>query len=400
MAEHDPRNRADATLPLMAFADMVARSDDLAPLMTGSLGDRIESITAFCKRLPTIEATGIHLVYGMALTPPDGKKAPSASTPQGEDTAQGGIWPSKELLAQVAASATARYETLEGKNLPADTPGDVRSPTPVATYMVPLGPQGRILAVLLAGTRQANGIPVAIRRLLDVLAPLFALALENACLRRYAPFAAPQGYDLEQPPDDVLDPSRVDSLAHLAHDIKNAMTTVTTFMQLLPAKWGEAHFRSSFYTAARDEAMRVNGLVNAMLDRKRRHPPKRVPVALQALLKDLLARKAPLAEQRRLRLCLRTGRALAILRIDRDAISEAVVNLLSNAMEASPDGGCIEIRLEDDVMPNGQPAVRLDIRDGGPGVDEALRKAIFAPYVSTKNGNPATGGTGLPFTHL
>lgn len=393
MAANDSEPHCDPDATIMALAEAIRHAGDLAPLMAGSLDERIETIIALCKGLPAIAAAAVHLVDEEARTFTGGT---AKSRPRSEEGSQAPPWPSPERLAQVAASARACYATREPKEPLNDRRRVNKESTPESIYMLPLGPRERVLGILLLGTRRAGGIPIATRRTLDLLAPLFFLALENACLGRHAPSPAAQDRAPEgQRPGDILDPSRVDPIAHLAHELKNAMTTVSTFLQLLPAKWGEAQFRSTFYPSARDESLRINGLVNAMLDGQPQQPPARAFVDLQAVLQHILARKTPLAEQRRLRLHFHADPALPTLFLDQDAIAEAIGNLLSNAMEASPRGGRIDLRLTGDAMSNGQPAVRLDIQDSGPGVAKALREAIFAPYVTTKRRGASTGGTGL-----
>jgi signal transduction histidine kinase len=230
---------------------------------------------------------------------------------------------------------------------------------------------------------------------LELFAPCFALAIENARLRSAASGMPPNVEDHSPADQGNAGPLEVGAVARIAHDLKNSMTSVSTFMQLLPKKWGDTVFRSSFYPVDRDEALRVNHLVNDLLDHGKDRFAQRAPVDMRAVLAHILPLKAPLADQRRLRVRVRDGATLSTIRIDRRAIEEAVVNLLSNAMEASPDGGAIDIRLEDDLLPSGQPGIRLEIQDCGPGVDQALREAIFAPYMSTKTDDLSAGGTGL-----
>jgi two-component system phosphate regulon sensor histidine kinase PhoR len=247
-----------------------------------------------------------------------------------------------------------------------------------------------MVCLLIAETADSGGIPSEIRHLLDLLAPYFAMAIDDARRPGDGPWPHARA--------EVQRPPATDATARIAHDIKNAMTSVSTFMQLLAAKWDNPHFRSSFYPVARDEAMRVNGLVHALLDRGKQGFLKRVAVDLRTVLEHILALKAPLADQRRLRMRIHDHLSLATIRIDPAAIEETLVNLLSNAIEASPDGGRIDIGLKDDRLPSGQPAIRLEIQDSGPGVDNALRETIFAPYMSTKTGDLSSGGTGLGLT--
>jgi signal transduction histidine kinase len=148
---------------------------------------------------------------------------------------------------------------------------------------------------------------------------------------------------------------------------------------------------------ARDETWRLSRLVNDMLDRGKNQSELK-PVDIQKLVKDLMARLTPLAEQRHLQFHSHFALASPVIRVDKGKIKEAIINLLDNAMEATPAGGYIDIRLEDLVMPGGRPAIQLEIQDSGPGIEKTLQAEIFEPYMSTKADGNLPGGTGLGLT--
>ena len=71
-----------------------------------------------------------------------------------------------------------------------------------------------------------------------------------------------------------------------------------------------------------------------------------------------------------------------------DALRQLLLNLLTNAVEASPPGACVRIEASADAA-----NVVIRIRDEGPGVAPELRERIFEPFFSTKRERP--GGLGL-----
>ncbi|MFP4154781.1 MAG: ATP-binding protein [Halothiobacillaceae bacterium] len=73
---------------------------------------------------------------------------------------------------------------------------------------------------------------------------------------------------------------------------------------------------------------------------------------------------------------------------DRQGLSQVLINLLSNAIDASSPGQ--SIRVSGRELPDGRP--RLEVTDQGPGIDETLRDRVFEPFFTTK---PAGRGTGL-----
>jgi two-component system sensor histidine kinase BaeS len=247
-----------------------------------------------------------------------------------------------------------------------------------------------------ADRHHAGGIHQEIRMVLELLAPQFAIAIENAWLHQQVKPPAAGGPHTQAPVvPDKQTLSAQDMAARMAHEIKTPLTTISTFIQLFPTKWKDDHFRTFYYPIARDETQRLSRLVNDMLDRGKNQSTRLKPVDIQALVHDLVARAAPLAERRHLQFRTHFTLASSPIRIDKGRIEEAFSNLMDNAMEATPDGGRIRIRLEDVVMPSGRPAIQLDIQDSGPGIDKAINAEIFDPYMSTKADDNLPGGTGL-----
>ncbi|MET0255885.1 MAG: ATP-binding protein, partial [Luteibacter sp.] len=75
------------------------------------------------------------------------------------------------------------------------------------------------------------------------------------------------------------------------------------------------------------------------------------------------------------------------IRFDRSQFELAIINLVTNARDAMPDGGCCTIALED-----GEGHVALSVSDTGIGMAEAIRAQMFEPFFTTK---PSGHGTGL-----
>jgi len=75
------------------------------------------------------------------------------------------------------------------------------------------------------------------------------------------------------------------------------------------------------------------------------------------------------------------------LYLDRGLISQALINMLLNAVQAMPEGGRISINIDRGRDPD---AIRISIRDSGMGMDEDARARLFEPFFSTKD-----RGTGL-----
>ena len=79
----------------------------------------------------------------------------------------------------------------------------------------------------------------------------------------------------------------------------------------------------------------------------------------------------------------------ALVSIDRDQLTQVLVNLVKNAEEAMAGrSGAIHVRVK--AKPG--PDVVLEVEDEGPGIPAALKARLFEPYVTTK---PQGTGLGL-----
>jgi len=382
----------DAKNAFRKVVDQVVRMQQsgIAIMTSAGVEACVNAITTICLELASIDDIRIHLVDRGAADRPGvsgGILSPGlrvAEQPDADPLMQAVFHGRSRYIDRGAEASMAGYHFAKMNN------------RMNAIYVVPLLAQARVTGVLRAGTLNPEGMHEEIRVVLDLLAPQFALLIENALLYQQLTVPVVGGQHQQAPlvPDEPP-VSSGDLVARLAHEIKNPLTAISTFMQLVPKKWNDDDFRTSFYPIARDETQRLGGLVNDMLDRGKKKPARLMSVDIQELVNNLMALLAPLAEQRHLRFQTHFALASSVIRIDEGKIKEAIINLLDNAMEATPEGGDIGIWLEDFVMPGGRPAIKLEIQDSGPGIDKEMQAEIFDPYMSTKVDGNLPGGTGL-----
>jgi signal transduction histidine kinase len=74
---------------------------------------------------------------------------------------------------------------------------------------------------------------------------------------------------------------------------------------------------------------------------------------------------------------------------DYEKMTQVLINLLHNSIQAMPEGGKLKIRVQE-IFDNNQRKVLLRVEDSGQGIPEEYRKKVFDPFFTTKE-----GGTGL-----
>jgi len=79
--------------------------------------------------------------------------------------------------------------------------------------------------------------------------------------------------------------------------------------------------------------------------------------------------------------------------IDRDQVAQVLTNLVNNAIDAMPDGGCLTLRTG-----GHEREVRIQVADTGIGIPPEHRKKVFEPFFTTKGAGKGTG-LGLSVTY-
>ena len=275
-----------------------------------------------------------------------------------------------------------------------------------ATELVP-GKAPRALTKRLAGYRAAAAAPVACGDgavhavlLLAVqearsLRPRSLGALEGAARRLASPLAAAQaarrlaGLDAQLRRLDRL--STLGALAaEIAHEVRNPLVSVKTFLQLLPERRDDPEFATAFLGVASEELQRVERLLDLLIEYPRQRAEKASASPAEALesVSELLHHPS---HAHGVHLESEAAPGLPNVAVGDDGLRQLLLNLALNAVTATPDGGRVRLAAR-----AAEPGVELCIADEGPGVPEAERTRVFELFHSTRPGSH--GGLGLAIT--
>ena len=175
----------------------------------------------------------------------------------------------------------------------------------------------------------------------------------------------------------------------VAHEIKNPLTPISLSVGLLRRSRDE---QSPEFDKILDRTIDlIQRQVENMRDVARdfyafagEHKDLR-PVSASDILDDVLTLNEALAEERGVRLRRDPSADGELVRADADELQRALLNLVSNAIEAMPDGGDLHTR----VSVEGEQVV-IEIRDTGTGLSAEASQRLFEPYFTTRS-----SGTGL-----
>ena len=178
----------------------------------------------------------------------------------------------------------------------------------------------------------------------------------------------------------------------LTHEIKSPLSAIRGAAELLEEDM-PAPDRSRFLANIRNEAERIQDLVERMLKLSELETRKSLDtleaVTLAPLVRRVLEGKSPMLSTKQLGVETALDEQ-AVVQGDPFLLSQAISNLLQNAIDFSPAGGRIQLRSE---VSDGR--VHLSVQDQGPGIPDYARDKIFQKFFSLKRPDTGKKSTGL-----
>lgn len=197
-------------------------------------------------------------------------------------------------------------------------------------------------------------------------------------------------YEIEKAHQELLKKDKMEALGNLvacvAHEIRNPLTSIKTFTELIPIKFDNPDFREKISLHVPREIERLNHIINDLLDYS--HPRKSCGEIF--FIKDLVESTLVLFSERiknnGIVLDIAVKDDIAIF-VDKQQIKQVIINVILNAIEAieSREDACLYITSYKE-----EKEVVLVVADNGVGIDVVGINRVFEPFFTTKN-----NGTGL-----
>lgn len=180
--------------------------------------------------------------------------------------------------------------------------------------------------------------------------------------------------------------------ASLAHEIRNPLAGIKTCSQVLADQLPSDIRTNQLVTAMSAEIDRINGLIANMLSLARPQVPNRTGVCLNDSLHSISRLILRVLKEKQLYLENRLSAELPQLYVDRDHLKQILLNLILNAIKASPSGSTIKVSLHSLSSSH----LSFVISDEGKGIPPENLNKIFQPFFST---DPDGSGLGLSIVH-
>jgi signal transduction histidine kinase len=263
-----------------------------------------------------------------------------------------------------------------------------------ATRIVPHLNKGRLIAFSLLGAAQPlDGEDALTSFLLAALAQTATNALDTIVLYE----------DLHRSHTLMKRTDRLKSLETIAggfaHEIRNPLTSIKTFIQLAPERKDDPQFIQEFSKVVLDDVYRIERLIQEILDYARYMEPKLTDEDFNDIVASCLYFIDVKADSHGIKIEKELASDLPRVMLDRQQIKQVLLNLFLNAMDSmARAGGHLRVQTRKLVKPGGNVWAHIEIEDTGEGIQDTNLEHIFDPFFTTKHESGEHEGTGLGLT--
>ena len=180
--------------------------------------------------------------------------------------------------------------------------------------------------------------------------------------------------------------------AGIAHEIRNPLSSIKGFATFFKERYRNNPEDQKTAEIMVQEVERLNRVIGQLLEFAKPVEMKRQLASIQEVIRHTLIMIESQAKAKSIAVQTDLPEHMGKIFIDRDKITQVLLNLYLNALEAMEDGGTLRVA----VLPHEGRMVRIDVTDTGKGIDEKDLARIFDPYFTTRSSGT---GLGLAIVH-
>ncbi|MEK6280314.1 MAG: ATP-binding protein [Acidobacteriota bacterium] len=176
------------------------------------------------------------------------------------------------------------------------------------------------------------------------------------------------------------DQLKSDMISLMSHELRTPLTSINGFAELLANDDQLPEQAKEFVTIIANESQRMSRMINTFLavtklQRQDRQEVLKIPLRLDEVVKETIASLQPVARKRRIRLIEQPTQRLPPVAADKSMITQAVKNLVSNAIKYSPERTTVTVSTALEAE-----AVRLSVEDRGYGIPAEVKERVWEKF--------------------
>jgi two-component system, NtrC family, sensor kinase len=177
--------------------------------------------------------------------------------------------------------------------------------------------------------------------------------------------------------------------AAVAHGLRNPLASLRAAAQLV-RRHPEAPSSAEHLDAIVQEVDRLDRRISHLLSFSRPAPFRPLQESVSRLVEGFLPSFSGLLRERGVELQLALSPSLPEVRVDPMQMEQALVEIVSNALDAMPAGGCLRIGASLNGAGAAAGEVSIEVTDTGPGIPDQVLPSVWEPFFTTRQ-----DGTGL-----
>ena len=253
---------------------------------------------------------------------------------------------------------------------------------------VPLLREDHLLGGLVVYRNSTGSFAPQVIELLQTFATQSALAIQNARLFREIEVKSRQLETASQHKSEFL--------ANMSHELRTPLNAVIGFSEVLSERmFGEINDKQAEYVGdILDSGRHLLSLINDILDLSKieagRMELEPTEFAMPSVIENALTLVKERAHRRGIVLVRTVDERLGMIRADERKVKQVLLNLLSNALKFTPEGGQIDVRAR---VHDGE--TEISVTDTGVGIALEDQPAVFEEFRQVGMASKKVEGTGL-----
>ena len=171
-----------------------------------------------------------------------------------------------------------------------------------------------------------------------------------------------------------------DMISLMSHELRTPLTSINGFAELLSNEDDLPEQAREFVTIIANESQRLSRMINtflavSQLQRKDKQEVMKIPLRLDEVAREIVTTLQPVARKRRIRLVERQADRLPPVAADKSLITQAVKNLVHNAIKYSPEKTTVTV-----ITALEAESVRVSVEDRGYGIPAEARDRVWEKF--------------------
>jgi PAS domain S-box-containing protein len=171
-----------------------------------------------------------------------------------------------------------------------------------------------------------------------------------------------------------------DMISLMSHELRTPLTSINGFAELLTADETLPAQAREFVSIIANESQRMSRMINTFLsvtqlERKDKQEVLKIPLRLDEVVRDTITSLQPVAKKKRIRLIEQPAHRIPPVAADRSLITQAVKNLVNNAIKYSPERTTVTVSTALEAE-----AVRVCVEDRGYGIPAEAKERVWDKF--------------------